>query len=57
MTKLLSVKDVAKRLNIGKQSAWQYIKDGKIKSIKLIRAYRIREEDLEKFIKDSNYST
>jgi len=57
MSKFLSLKEVAERLNISNNLAWRLAKSKKIKAIKVSRAYRISEEDLEEFIKKSAYSS
>ena len=57
MSELLTIKEVAERLKISYFNAYRYIREEKIKSIKLEREYRIREEDLEKYLKSRTYST
>jgi len=57
MSELLTIKEVAERLKISYFTAYRYIREEKIKSIKLEREYRIREEDLEKYLKSRTYST
>lgn len=49
---MLSLKQVAKRLNIAYVTLYyNYIQPKKIKAIKLDGVYRVREKDLEEFIK------
>jgi len=49
---MLSLKEVAKGLNISYSTLYyNYIKTRKIKAIKLDGIYRVREKDLEAFIK------
>ena len=49
---MLTLKQVAKRLGIAYVTLYyNYIKPKKIKVIKLDGVYRVREEDLEEFIK------
>ena len=57
MSELLTIKEVAERLKISYFTAYRYIREEKIKSIKLEREYRIREEDLEKYLESRTYST
>ena len=49
---LLSLKEVAKRLDIAYVTLYyNYVRPKKIKVIKLDGIYRVREKDLEEFIK------
>ncbi|MBA7603835.1 hypothetical protein ES703_10953 [subsurface metagenome] len=49
---LLNLKEVAKRLDIAYVTLYyNYIRPKKIKAIKLDGVYRVRERDLEEFIK------
>lgn len=49
---MLSMKQVAERLNISYSTLYyNYVRTRKIKAIKLDGIYRIRENDLEEFIK------
>jgi len=57
MSELLTISEVAKRLKISYFTAYKYIKEEKIKSLKLDKCYRIKEEDLEKYIESRLYST
>lgn len=53
---LLSIKQVASKLNLKYDTVyWHYIRPGKIKSYKLDGVYRIREEDLEAYLKSKEY--
>ena len=47
--KLLTLKEVAKRLRVSERSVFRYIHDGKLKASK-IGYWRITEKDLTKFI-------
>lgn len=48
----LGLKEVAKRLGISYYAVIEnYVKKGKLKSIKLDGMYKVKEEDLEEFIK------
>ena len=48
--KLLTTKQVADILQVHKFTVLKYIKEGKIKAIKLGRVWRIRESEIEKFL-------
>ena len=50
MTDYFSAQDVADRLMISIRSVRNYIKSGKLKSVKVGRLRRVAEEDLEAFI-------
>lgn len=45
-----------KRLDIGERTAYRYVKEGKIKAVK-IGGWRIEEKDLQDFIKRSANTT
>jgi excisionase family DNA binding protein len=46
---LLSVFDVAKRLNLHVKTVRGYVRDGRLKAVRIGKQYRIRRSDLEKF--------
>jgi len=48
--RLLTVGQVAKRLQFSKMTIYRYIKAGKISAYKIGKEYRIKESDLEKFL-------
>lgn len=48
---MLSVKDVAKELRVCTRTIYRFIKDKKLKAVKLGHILRIREEDFEEFIR------
>ena len=50
MDKLYSVEDVSKILQVHVNTTRRYIKSGKLKAVKLDRAYRISESDLKAFL-------
>ncbi|MEK7145846.1 MAG: excisionase family DNA-binding protein [Patescibacteria group bacterium] len=55
MTKrLLTPEQVADNLQLHHLTVLKFIKSKKLKSIKLGRIYRIREEDLEAFLNSQN---
>ncbi len=47
---LLSVKDVAKNLNISAYTAAEWIRAGKIKAYKVGRLWRVEQSELQKFV-------
>jgi len=50
MEKILTIKEVAEFLKVSEKSIYRYIKNGKLKAVK-IGHWRIKKEDLNKFIK------
>lgn len=53
--KLLTPQQVANRLNIKRSSIWRYIRNKKLKVVKLTeRTYRISEQELNKFLKQQS---
>lgn len=51
MEKLVSVKEAASRLSCSEDAVWKWLKEGKLQRVKLGRATRIREQDLEAIIR------
>jgi len=51
--RFLTIKQVAKRLQIGERSVYRYIEKKQLKAIK-IGGWRITERDLQDFIKRSS---
>jgi len=49
---MLTLYEVAKRLNLHYNTIYSYVRSGELKAIKFKRVYRIEEQELEKFIKD-----
>ena len=49
---MLTIKDVAKKLKLHEMTVYRYVVSGKIKSVKFGNAYRIREEELEKIMRE-----
>lgn len=47
----LTVKDVAKRLQVTDQTVWRWIKENKLPTINISGQYRIAPDDLDAFIK------
>lgn len=52
INKMLTLKEVAKKLNLHYNTVYNFVKSGELKVIKLGRIYRIEEQELDKFIKD-----
>jgi excisionase family DNA binding protein len=48
---LLRPEDVAKRLNVSTETVLRYLRDKSLNGVHLKRAWRVREEDLEVFLK------
>ena len=48
----LTTDDIAKQLSISVSTVRRYIHTGKLKAVKLERAYRIRPRDFEQFLKE-----
>ena len=53
--KLLTAVDIAKVLNISRAFAYQLMRTGKIRTVFIEGARRVRPEDLSKFIEESLY--
>ncbi|NJO85104.1 MAG: helix-turn-helix domain-containing protein [Blastochloris sp.] len=52
MAQLYTVRDAAEYLKVSEQTVLKYIKQNELKATKLgKRAYRIREEDLDAFVR------
>ena len=49
--KMLTIPEVAKRLNMHYNTIYYWCRDGKLPSIQFDRIYRIDEKELEKFLK------
>lgn len=50
--KLLTLDEVAERLQVSRRTVQRHIKAGKLVAIKMNRAVRVRHSDLEKFIEE-----
>jgi len=58
MQRLLTLDEVAKELRIGKRTLYLWIKQDRIKAIKLPNGkFRIESSELERVLKDSNVDT
>jgi excisionase family DNA binding protein len=49
----LSMKESAEAIGICERSIWQAIRDGHLKAAKLGKSVRIRTEELQRFLRDS----
>lgn len=54
VTPLLTPEEVADVLRLHHLTVLKFIKNQKLKAIKLGRVYRIREEDLQQFLQDQS---
>ena len=52
MSKMLSVSEVAEKLNVCPNTIREYLKKRMLPGIKLHRIWRVDAEDLEKFLKE-----
>jgi excisionase family DNA binding protein len=52
MEKLLTPEEVAEKLSIKFRTVHGWLRTGKLKGVKVGRLWRIREEDLEEFVKN-----
>ena len=52
---LLTLYEVAERLRLHYNTIYKYVRSGKLKAIKLERVYRVKERELEKFIRGSSF--
>lgn len=51
--KLLKVAEVTEILQVHWQTVLTYIKEGKLKAVKIGRGYRVTKKDLEEFIENN----
>lgn len=49
----LKVGDIAELLNVSPKTVTRWIQSGKLAAIKFDKDYRVKREDLDKFIEDS----
>jgi len=45
----LSVQDVADRYGVTRVTVWRWIKEGKLRANRLVRSYRVTEEQIRDF--------
>ena len=48
----LTTEDIARHLDISVATVRRYIRTGKLPAVRLERAYRVRREDFEAFLKE-----
>lgn len=46
--------EIADRLKVNKMTVYKWIREGKLKAVKIGDLWRIAESELERFIKESN---
>ena len=51
---IVDVKQLCQMLNIGKNTAYTLLADGKIKSAKIGRVYKIPKRHIEEFVRNQN---
>jgi len=51
--KLMNQHDVAERLGISPKTVGDWLRAGKLKGLKVGRFWRVREEDLQEFLKQA----
>lgn len=49
---LLTIQDAAKRLKVSTVTIWRSLKSGALSGVKIGRIWRIREQDLQRFIRE-----
>ena len=54
---MLSLKEVAKKLDLHYNTIYGYVRSGELKAIKFKKVYRIEEEELKKFIKNKRFKS
>lgn len=52
-----TIKEVAEILKVAYLTVYRWVKDGKIEAYKLGKEYRIKKDDLDKFVESSKYKT
>jgi len=55
VNKMLSLKEVAKKLDLHYNTIYNYVRSGELKAVKFKKVYRIEEQELDKFIKDKEF--
>ena len=48
---LMTVKQAAERLNVSKQLVYRLVQQGKLRAYKIASAIRIKEDDLDEYLK------
>ena len=57
MGKLLTTEDVAELLQMSERSVYRYLHNGELEAAKVGGEWRIKQEDLDKFIEEKKAST
>lgn len=52
--RFLTAAEAAERMRISKMTVYRLIKAGKVPAVRIGRSYRVREDDLERYL-ESNY--
>lgn len=51
--RLLRIEDIAERLSVSRSMAWKLVALGQLRSLRIGRAVRVRQVDLEAYIGDA----
>ncbi len=51
--RLLRIEDIADRLAVSRSMAWKLIAHGQLRSLRIGRAVRVRQADLDAYIRDA----
>jgi excisionase family DNA binding protein len=54
--RFLTALEVAERMRVSKMTVYRLIRSGKIPAVRIGRAFRVREDDVEKYL-DASYVT
>ena len=52
---MLTLYEVAERLKLHYNTVYHYVRSGELKAIKFKRVYRVKEQELEKFIRGKSF--
>lgn len=55
MEELLTVQQVSQNLKLSKMTIYRYIKSLRLEAIKMGRDFRIRQSELDKFLKENKH--
>lgn len=50
---VFTIEDLMDYLSVGRNTAYKLLKDGKIKSFKIGRVYKIPKEEVKRFVKNN----
>ena len=48
---MLTIQEVAEKLNLHYNTVYSYIRKGELKAVQFDRVYRVKEKDLQEFLK------